>query len=408
MKIALLFHALAVEGGSPRLFLNLAKALKVVGHDVHVYTYFLNKETYDENLIRDLNIVTRVSTSDSSKFTSATLFSRLDLAKDYFITSKKWAKSVRGEDFDVINPHEAIAYKTALEIGSKAPIAWYVADPAAYVNKVGVGRLYDTNPVYRMMLNLFAYYDKRIVRKLNKVLIPNNYLKDIMDRYYSIETQVVRISGVDTEHFVSLNNYEETRHDLAKRFGIPTDVPLAMSASILMWHRRFEDAISAVSSLIAKSYKIHYMIVGSSKAAPDYKQHLEKHVNSLGIEKFVHFIDSYITDEQMLNLYNACDIFLYPNENQTWGLSPLEAMSVGKPVIVTKGAGVHEVLRDGENAFIVNKRDVTAMAKKLQLFLDDERLRRQISAQGRIFVRENMTWEKCAERLVQAFEHLMS
>lgn len=408
MKIALLFHALAVEGGSPRLFLNLAKALKVIGHDVRVYAYFLNTEIYDEHLIRDLDIVASVPVFDSNKFTSATLFSRLGLAKDYFITSKKWAKSIKGEYFEVINPHEAIAYKTALEIGGKAPIAWYVADPAAYVNKAGVGRLYDTNPAYRLMLNMFAHYDKRIVQKLNKVMIPNSYLKDIMDRYYDINTEVVRVSGVDTEHFVSLNNYEETRRDLAKRFGISADVPLVISASILMWHRRFEDAISAISSLIVKGYKINYVIVGSSRAAPDYREYLEKYVKSLGTEKFIRFIDSYVTDEEMLNLYNACDIFLYPNENQTWGLSPLEAMSVGKPVIVTRGAGVHEVLKDGETAFIVKQRDSQAMAEKLQLLLEDEGLRRRISSQGKAYVQENMTWEKCAQRLVQSFERLMS
>jgi glycosyltransferase involved in cell wall biosynthesis len=258
------------------------------------------------------------------------------------------------------------------------------------------------------MLNLFSRYDKRLIQKLDKVMIPNHYLKEIMDRYYGIDTEVVRISGVDTEHFVPLNNQDEIRAELAKKFGIPVDAQLILSASILMWHRRFEDGIAAVAALNKQGGNMHYLIVGSSRSNPDYKQHLENYIKTLGAEKYVHLLDTYIADKQLLNLYNACDVFLFPNQNQTWGLAPLEAMSVGKPVIVTKGAGVHEVLKDGKTAFIVDQRDTVAMAEKLQILLSDDKLRRQIAAQGSAFVRENMTWDKCAGRLVQFFERLRS
>jgi glycosyltransferase involved in cell wall biosynthesis len=312
VKIGLLFHTLVVKGGSPRLFLNLARALKKGGHDVHVYTYFLKEDEYDADLLEYLNIVANVKIHDSSRFLANSFKGRIGLAQDYFTTSKKWAESIINKDFEVINPHEAIAYKTAIEMNNRqrAPITWYVADPAAYVNTVGEGRLYDNSLIYRQMLNLFSRYDKRLIQKLDKVMIPNHYLKEIMDRYYGIDTEVVRISGVDTEHFVPLNNQDEIRAELAKKFGIPVDAQLILSASILMWHRRFEDGIAAVAALNKQGGNMHYLIVGSSRSNPDYKQHLENYIKTLGAEKYVHLLDTYIADKQLLNLYNACDVFL--------------------------------------------------------------------------------------------------
>ncbi|MEW6603516.1 MAG: glycosyltransferase family 4 protein [Thermoproteota archaeon] len=408
MKVALLFHALTVKGGSPRLFLSLANSLSNIGHDVHVYAYVLNEKEIPVDLRNkvDINAVLRIS--DSSKYLTPNLITRLDLAKDYFLITKKWAKSIRENKFDIINAHEALSYKAALELKrrEKCPVAWYVADPASYVNKIGDGRLYDRSLLFKILLNIFAKYDKQVIRKLDRVMIPNHKLKKVMDAYYGIQSEVIRISGVDTKFFVPKHNQAEMRSWLEKEMNIPSDSTLTLSVSIHMQHRRFEDAITAVANLNKKGHKIHYLIVGSSKPAPDYTAFLRDYISRIGANGFVHFIDSYISETQLLDLYNACDIFLFPNNNQTWGLAPFEAMSVGKPVIVTTGAGVHEVLKDGENAFIVNPMDSTAMSEKIETLVVDGTLRCKIAMRGREFVNTEMTWEKCAKRLVDSFSNL--
>lgn len=411
MKIALLFYALTVNGGSPRLYIEMAKALKDLGHEIRALAYYYDPHAFPEDLVEELDIQYCKKVSNASMHASFDVSSRIELAKGYFVHWRRWIQSLSNDSFDVINPYEAIAYRTALGMKKRikdCKVVWHVADPASYVNKEGAGRLYDKNILFKFALDAFGRYDRTVVRQLDKVLIPNYKVKKLMDEYYGISSEVARTYGVDVDRFVPNHSRSETRKYLERQLEIPTEVPLALGVGILMWHRRIEDAISAVAKVNEAGHNLHYLVAGTSQTAPDYARYLKERVRELKAAKFIHFLDDRISEEKLVNLYNSCDIYLFPNDNQTWGLAPLEAMSVGKPVIVTTGAGVHEILRNGKTALIAHPRNPDNMAEKINLLLSDDLLRKEIAAAGQNFVRGSMSWKKCAQRLVNSFQNRSS
>jgi glycosyltransferase involved in cell wall biosynthesis len=82
--------------------------------------------------------------------------------------------------------------------------------------------------------------------------------------------------------------------------------------------------------------------------------------------------------------YAACDALLFPvTWPEPWGLVPLEAMAVGRPVVATGTGGSAEYLRDGENALVVPPGDAHALAVAVRRLADDPALRERLVAGGR-------------------------
>lgn len=70
-------------------------------------------------------------------------------------------------------------------------------------------------------------------------------------------------------------------------------------------------------------------------------------------------------------LYNNISVYIQPSVTEAWGMEVIEAMSHGRPVIVSEGAGVADAVENGINGFIVPKRDRRSIADKITWFRDN-------------------------------------
>ncbi|HEU5413844.1 MAG TPA: glycosyltransferase, partial [Candidatus Angelobacter sp.] len=113
-----------------------------------------------------------------------------------------------------------------------------------------------------------------------------------------------------------------------------------------------------------------------------------------------------VADEEISDFYSACDAFLFPNENQTWGLAVLEAMACGRPVLVSQGAAIHEILTDGKDALLFPARDPAALALKIETLLADPQEREKIAAAGLQLIRTEYNWRRFAEKMADVFEQV--
>lgn len=87
----------------------------------------------------------------------------------------------------------------------------------------------------------------------------------------------------------------------------------------------------------------------ASKEHPDRVRHLRNLVKSLGVEERVMFFDDYLTQRDVLNLTNACDVYLSLHRAEGFGLGIAEAMSLGKPVVVTDYSSTTEFCNAGNS-----------------------------------------------------------
>jgi glycosyltransferase involved in cell wall biosynthesis len=115
-------------------------------------------------------------------------------------------------------------------------------------------------------------------------------------------------------------------------------------------------------------------------------------VRVAGLERRVHFTD-YIADDELPAVYNLASAFVFPSRYEGFGLTPLEAMACGTPVVSSDAASLPEVV--GDAGILVPPNDATGYARAMSdLSADDAQraeLRRRGLARARAF-----TWERAA------------
>jgi glycosyltransferase involved in cell wall biosynthesis len=160
-----------------------------------------------------------------------------------------------------------------------------------------------------------------------------------------------------------------------------------------------------VSRLKSQGFPVRLLLAGSGLSFPEYFNTLKALSAQLGVTQEVTFAGK-VADEEIQDFYCACDAFLFPNENQTWGLAVLEAMACGCPVLVSSGAAVHEVLADGENAFLFPPRNPATLAARIQEIATQPELRAAVAQKGMDLVRTQFTWDQFARQIEQVCTEL--
>jgi glycosyltransferase involved in cell wall biosynthesis len=85
------------------------------------------------------------------------------------------------------------------------------------------------------------------------------------------------------------------------------------------------------------------------------------------------------------------------------GLTAIEAMASGTPVVCSRLGGLVEVVQHGETGFLVQPGDVAELRDRIGTVLADQRLARQLGENARVLALERFTWEECAQRCLAAY-----
>lgn len=129
---------------------------------------------------------------------------------------------------------------------------------------------------------------------------------------------------------------------------------------------------------------------------------LRESARDLGIADRVHILGMVSRDE-LPETYAAADVVLFPvHWEEPWGLVPLEAMGLGRPVIATGRGGSGEYLRDGENSLLVPVGDAAEIAAAVRRLADSPQLRAQLR-EGGLATTRRYTEAAFNEAILQAF-----
>ncbi len=121
----------------------------------------------------------------------------------------------------------------------------------------------------------------------------------------------------------------------------------------------------------------------------------------LGISNKVIFTGK-LTEEEVKHIYKISSIYVMPSVSEPFGITALEAISAGTPTIVSKSAGVSEVLK---NCFKVDFWDTDEMANKIIALLRYDSLRDSMRQSSKREV-QLFTWDRVAERTLQVYRGL--
>jgi glycosyltransferase involved in cell wall biosynthesis len=113
------------------------------------------------------------------------------------------------------------------------------------------------------------------------------------------------------------------------------------------------------------------------------------------------------SEEEMIDAYQAADIFLMPSEGESFGMMAVEAMACGKPCVVFEGTALPETTFAGEYGICVRKNDSEGLAAAVTELIEDPNKRRALGERGRQLAVQHYCEKEYVDKLISVYEKVL-
>ncbi len=237
--------------------------------------------------------------------------------------------------------------------------------------------LWHVHNTSEQMGYLWRFFEGRLIQCSGGVVAVSEAVgRDIFSHCPKIKKKLSVIpNGIDTARFSAVLPVE--RSEERKRWGVLPDVPvIGFVGRVEEKTKKLTHLIEAFAHLKRFKPTAVLLIVGDG---PDRKM-LDALVISQGLTGAVMFVGAQRNVEK---IYPLMDVYVQPSVSEGFGLSLLEAMASGVPIVATKTGGIPEVVVDGKTGILVPPRNPLALSKAMEDLLSDPNLSRKMGNSGR-------------------------
>ncbi|VBB47675.1 Glycosyltransferase, group 1 family protein [uncultured Desulfatiglans sp.] len=233
--------------------------------------------------------------------------------------------------------------------------------------------------VRRKRMSLFdrstAWVETRGIRNpLRPLVMPVSHLvrKHLLECYALPPDQIQVIHpGVALDRFERLNR-EDCRGEIRRRVGLGREDVVALFVGMNFDVKGLDLVLKGMSELLhgnGTMPPLKLLVVGKGD-----QEGYTRLARELGLDRRVFFAGP---TREVEKFYLASDLFVMPSRFDTFGMVVLEAMAAGLPVVISSNVGARDLVRDGEEGFVVRQdRNIEAIGAALKSLLDPEDRRR--------------------------------
>jgi D-inositol-3-phosphate glycosyltransferase len=251
--------------------------------------------------------------------------------------------------------------------------------------------------------------EEQIVKKADAIIAECPQDKEDLIRYYKADRAKITIipCGFNPQEF-----YPIPKAEAKALLKFDPEEKIVLQLGRMVPRKGIDNVIKAVAQIGAKEKKIRLVIVGGPHDIPEFEQgseleRLQHLALSLGIEMMVTF-EGRRNRDVLKYYYAAADVFVTTPWYEPFGITPLEAMACGTPVIGADVGGIKFSVVNGETGYLVPPDSPVALADRLSLLLGDETLLAQMGENALKHVQRGFTWEKIAEEMIALYNVTIS
>lgn len=346
MKIGVVCYP--TYGGSGVVATELGKALAVKGHQIHFISYAMpmRLDGYQGNVFYHEVEMATYPLFEFPLYTPA--------------LASKMVEVARFEKLDLIHAHYAIPHATSA----------YLAREIVGNGLKIVTTLHGTDITLVGLEPSFLPVMKFSIEKSDGVTAVSRFLREKTTTNYGINKAIEVIPNfVDTEKYKRIPCEE-----ICEKFA-PKGEKILAHTSNFRTVKRVQDVIRIFHE-VKKKVPSKLILVGDG---PE-RSACELLVRELGIKDHVKFLGKQL---ELVPILSAADLFLMPSQSESFGLSALEAMSCGVPVVSSSVGGLPELQVHGETGYIAEIGDIERMARYAIELLTNEPKHALFSAAAR-------------------------
>jgi glycosyltransferase involved in cell wall biosynthesis len=240
----------------------------------------------------------------------------------------------------------------------------------------------------------------RTVRRAARILTVSEFSRDAILRAYDIAPEKVHVVPNAANPEFRVVGRERAQKAVKDRLGF--DDPFIFSVGDLQPRKNQIGLIAAFSKLLTECPHLKHHLVLTGKETW-FTPKVREAARSCGFASRIHFT-GFVSDEYLLELYNACDCFVFPSFYEGFGLPILEAMACGRAVACSNTSSMPEVA-DGAG-LLFDPRQSGEITRALRDILLDSELRGRMERLG-VQRAAAFTWKKSARATLEVYEEVV-
>lgn len=228
----------------------------------------------------------------------------------------------------------------------------------------------------------------------DRIIVVSQYTKDAIVREYDIPADKIEVvyNHSDPESLLPEEGDNAYRYLVEMR---KLGYKVIVNVGRLTVQKGLPNLLSAFQMVVQRSPKTFLLIVGSG----EQRNELIQQAADLGIAQNVLFT-GFQRGKNWRDAYGVADLFVMPSVSEPFGLTALEAIGYGTPVLISRQSGVSEMIR---NALKVDFWDIHEMANMMVSVIQNDVLRDELY-RGAYQEYQSHSWAESADKLVRIYE----
>jgi glycosyltransferase involved in cell wall biosynthesis len=242
---------------------------------------------------------------------------------------------------------------------------------------------------------------RRTVRRAAKVLTVSEFSRRSILRAYDLdEEKVVAVPNGPGAGFRPIAR-EAAAAAVRERFHLAS--PFLLSVGDLQPRKNQVGLIRAYARFVDSYPQFSHQLVLAGKNSW-YADRVREAARDSGVPDRIHFL-GFVSDDDLLQLYNACDVFVFPSFYEGFGLPALEAMACGRAVACSATSALPEVV-DGA-AILFDPHAISEMVRAIADLLLSTELRARMERLG-LQRAAHFSWQETAQKILEVFSAVAS
>ncbi len=266
-------------------------------------------------------------------------------------------------------------------------------DYTHYVNKIHIKKVEDRARAFVRM------FSKICCNTVEKVIVPTDKVKDLLSSYHVVKDIEVIPTGIDLAKFNPVKYQKEEIDALRIQYGIGDGEKVILYLGRISEEKNIEEVLRGMPAYMEKHLDVKFILVGDG---PN-REHLEGIKNTFSCKDRIIFTGVQPWDV-IGRFYQMGDVFVSASNSETQGLTYIEAMASGLPVVAREDPCLDGILENGYNGYTFT--DQRSMIDGLdQVLFSEDGISYQQNSIRKV---KQYSTEEFAQNVERAYESLLN
>lgn len=245
--------------------------------------------------------------------------------------------------------------------------------------------------------------ERSLYRECDCVIATTPVQVDFLTEHYEVPAESLRMipPGYDDNRFFSVGT--PTRQAIRNRIGFHGNVIFAVAR--LARNKGFDLLVDAFQLVAERDSDANLFLAIGHEDRTEEEEEIYRELQDIrrkhNLQDRVEFA-GYISDDDLADYYRAADLFVLSSRYEPFGMTAIEAMASGTPVVLTIHGGLYRILKYGENALFADPFDREDLGITMVKGLRYRTLRTRLQHNGARLVRGLFAWTGIAQQLIDA------